>query len=126
MEEPKIYSLGILEEKTYAFALRIIKAYTYLTGKNEYVLSKQLLRSGTSIGANCREATYAQSKMDFINKLSIALKETNETIYWLELLHDSDYITNHSYHSIHNDGLEILKLLISIIKTSKDNIQKEK
>ena len=64
--------------------------------------------------------------MDFINKLSIALKETNETIYWLELLHDSDYITDQSFNSIHNDGLEILKLLISIIKTSKDNVQKDK
>ena len=126
MEDPKIYSLGILETKTYTFALRIIKAYKYLTGNNEYVLSKQLLRSGTSIGANCREATYAQSKMDFINKLSIALKETNETIYWLELLHDSDYIDNKSFRSIHDDGLEILKLLISIIKTSKENVQKDK
>ena len=126
MDEAKIYSLGVLEEKTYTFALRIIKAYNYLTSKSEYVLSKQLLRSGTSIGANCREATYAQSKMDFINKLSIALKETNETIYWLELLHDSDYITDQSFNSIHNDGLEILKLLISIIKTSKDNVQKDK
>ena len=124
MDEPKIYSLGILEEKTYAFALRIIKAYNFLTQKNEFVLSKQLLRSGTSIGANCREATYAQSKMDFVNKLSIALKETNETIYWLELLHDSDYISDKSFSSIHDDGLEILKLLISIIKTSKNNIQK--
>ena len=126
MDEPKIYTLGILEEKTYSFALRIIKAYNYLTDKNEYVLSKQLLRSGTSIGANCREATYAQSKMDFVNKLSIALKETNETIYWLELLHDSHYITDTSFESIHDDGLEILKLLISIIKTSKNNVQKDK
>mgnify|MGYP006403516603 FL=1 len=124
-EDPKIYNLGILEEKTYAFALRIIKAYNFLTSKNEYVLSKQLLRAGTSIGANCREATYAQSKMDFINKLSIALKEANETIYWLELLHDSDFIDDKS-NSIHDDGLEILKLLISIIKTSKENLQKQK
>ena len=125
-EDPKIYNLGILEEKTYAFALRIIKAYNFLTSKNEYVLSKQLLRAGTSIGANCREATYAQSKMDFINKLSIALKEANETIYWLELLHDSDFIDDKSFNSIHGDGLEILKLLISIIKTSKENLQKQK
>ncbi|MBQ7382326.1 MAG: four helix bundle protein [Bacteroidales bacterium] len=125
-EDPKIYNLGILEEKTYAFALRIIKAYNFLTSKNEYVLSKQLLRAGTSIGANCREATYAQSKMDFINKLSIALKEANETIYWLELLHDSDFIDDKSFNSIHDDGLEILKLLISIIKTSKENLQKQK
>lgn len=125
-EDPKIYNLGILEEKTYAFALRIIKAYNFLTSKNEYVLSKQLLRAGTSIGANCREATYAQSKMDFINKLSIALKEANETIYWLELLHDSEFIDDKSFNSIHDDGLEILKLLISIIKTSKENLQKQK
>ena len=125
-EDPKIYNLGILEEKTYAFALRIIKAYNFLTSKNEYVLSKQLLRAGSSIGANCREATYAQSKMDFINKLSIALKEANETIYWLELLHDSDFIDDKSFNSIHDDGLEILKLLISIIKTSKENLQKQK
>ena len=125
-EDPKIYNLGILEEKTYAFALRIIKAYNFLTSKNEYVLTKQLLRAGTSIGANCREATYAQSKMDFINKLSIALKEANETIYWLELLHDSDFIDDKSFNSIHDDGLEILKLLISIIKTSKENLQKQK
>ena len=125
-EDPKIYNLGILEEKTYAFALRIIKAYNFLTSKNEYVLSKQLLRAGTSIGANCREATYAQSKMDFINKLSIALKEADETSYWSELLHDADFIADTSFNSIHDDGLEILKLLISIIKTSKENLQKQK
>lgn len=117
-------NIGVLEEKTYLFALRIIKAYKYLTNKNVYVLSKQLLRSGSSIGANCREATYAQSKQDFISKLSIALKETNETIYWLELLHDSDIISDDSFESIHKDALEIIKLLISIIKTTKSNIQK--
>ena len=124
MNEPKIYNLGVLEEKSYSFALRIIKAHKYLINQNEYTLSKQLLRSGTSIGANCREATYAQSKQDFINKLSIALKETNESIYWIELLHDSNYITDDSFKSIHADGLEILKLLISIIKTSKSNLSK--
>lgn len=126
MENPKKYNLGVLEEKTYLFALRIIKAYKYLTDKNVYVLSKQLLRSGTSIGANCREAAYAQSKQDFISKLSIALKETNETIYWLELLHDSNIISDESFTSVHTDALEILKLLISIIKTSKSNITKWK
>ena len=123
-KDSKIYNLGVLDDKTYSFALRIIKAYKYLSSKNEYVLSKQLLRSGTSIGANCREATYAQSKQDFISKLSIALKETNETIYWLELMHDAEYLTDDAFNSIHNDGLEILKLLISIIKTSKSNLQK--
>ena len=124
MSDPKIYKLGVLEEKSYSFALRIIKAHKYLINQNEYTLSKQLLRSGTSICANCREATYAQSKQDFINKLSIALKETNESIYWIELLHDSNYITDDSFKSIHADGLEILKLLISIIKTSKSNLSK--
>ena len=121
----KAYNLGIIEEKSYTFALRIIKAYKYLTEHNVYVLSKQLLRSGTSIGANCREAAYAQSKQDFISKLSIALKETNETIYWIELLHDAGFITEKSFTSIHTDGTEILKLLISIIKTSKSSILKE-
>lgn len=124
MEENKRYSLGVIEDKTYTFALRIIKAYQYLSEKNEYVLSKQLLRSGTSIGANCREATYAQSKLDFVNKLSIALKETNETIYWIELLHDSGYINDISFESIHMDCVEIMKLLISIIKSSKAKLTK--
>lgn len=99
MAEPRKNNLGVLEEKTYAFAIRIIKAYKYLTNNNVYVLSKQLLRSGTSIGANCREAVYAQSKQDFISKLSIALKETNESIYWLELLHDTGHITDESFNS---------------------------
>ena len=125
MVDPKKNNLGVLEEKTYAFAIRIVKAYKYLTNNNVYVLSKQLLRSGTSIGANCREAVYAQSKQDFISKLSIALKETNESIYWLELLHDTELITDESFNSIHADGLEILKLLISIIKTLKSNARDE-
>lgn len=124
MEPQKISNLGVLEDKTYSFALRIVKAHQYLIDKNEYILSKQLLRSGTSIGANCREATFAQSKQDFVSRLSIALKETNETIYWIELLHDSGYISNDSFKSIHKDGLEILKLLVSIIKTTKTNLQK--
>lgn len=124
MEPQKISNLGVLEDKTYSFALRIVKAHQYLIDKNEYILSKQLLRSGTSIGANCREATFAQSKQDFVSKLSIALKETNETIYWIELLHDSGYISNDSFKSIHKDGLEILKLLVSVIKTTKTNLQK--
>ena len=123
-KETKIYNLGVLDNKTYSFALRIIKAYKYLIDRNMHVLAKQLLRSGTSIGANCREATYAQSKQDFISKLSIALKETNETIYWLELMHDSGFIAKDAFKSIHSDGLEILKILISIIKTSKSNMQK--
>ena len=106
--------------KSFAFALRVVKAYKYLTAQNEYVLSKQLLRSGTSIGANCREAKNAQSRQDFINKLNIALKEADETSYWLELLYAGDYIDEQSYTSIYEDCVELIKLLTSIIKTTKD------
>jgi four helix bundle protein len=117
------YNTGIITEKTYHFALRIVKAYRYLKEEqNEYVLSKQMLRSGTSIGANCKEAIYAQSTLDFINKLSIALKEASETEYWLDLLHDSQYIDDKSFESIHNENIEIIKLLTSIIKTTKSTL----
>ena len=122
-EDPKIYNLGILEEKTYAFALRIIKAYNFLTSKNEYVLTKQLLRAGTSIGANCREATYAQSKMDFINKLSIALKEANETGYWLELLFKTNYIAENQYKELNSACISLRAMLISSINTAKENME---
>lgn len=113
---------NIVAVKSFAFALRIIKAYKYLAQQNEYVLSKQLLRSGTSIGANCREAKNAQSRSDFINKLSIALKEADETAYWLELLHEGGIIEEQSYTSIYNDCTELIKLLTSIIKTTKDTL----
>lgn len=111
---------SIIGKKSFAFALRIIKAYKYLTEQNEYVLSKQLLRAGTSIGANCREAKNAQSRSDFISKLSIALKEADETAYWLELLHEGDFIEQESFDSIYKDCIELVKLLTSIIKTSKE------
>ncbi len=117
------YNTGILTEKTYHFALRVVKAYRYLKEEqNEYVLSKQVLRSGTSVGANCKEAIYAQSTLDFINKLSIALKEASETEYWLDLLHDSQYIDDKSYESIQQECVEIIKLLTSIIKTTKSTL----
>ena len=117
------YNTGILTEKTYHFALRVVKAYRYLKEEqNEYVLSKQVLRSGTSFGANCKEAIYAQSTLDFINKLSIALKEASETEYWLDLLHDSQYIDDKSYESIQQECVEIIKLLTSIIKTTKSTL----
>ena len=115
-------NLGVLGEKTYRFALRVVNAYKFLCKQNEYVLSKQLLRSGTSIGANCREAINAQSKLDFINKLNIALKEADETAYWLELLKDGVYITEDSFTSIHDDCVEIIKLLTAIIKKTKRNL----
>ena len=106
-----------------SFALRIIKLYKYLQeDKHEYVMSKQVLRSGTSIGANVRESINAQSTMDFINKLNIALKEGNETQYWLELLHESDYINDSEYESIYSDCSRIVATLVRIIKTKKENL----
>jgi four helix bundle protein len=113
---------NIIMTKAYFFALRIIKLYKHLVEvPKEYVLSKQVLRSGTAVGALIKEAEHAQSKADFINKMNIALKEANETEYWLMLLKDSEYIDEKSFTSIHNDITEILKLLISIVKTSKQN-----
>ena len=103
-----------------AFALRTIRLYKYLKEEKQvYVLSKQLLRSGTSIGANVRESVNAQSRMDFINKLNIALKEANETEYWLELLHESDYLNDQPFESIYNDCGKIAATLTKIIKTTK-------
>jgi len=101
--------------------LRIVKFYQYLSEeKKEFVLSKQLLRSGAAIGAMIRESEHAESKSDFIHKLSIALKEANESEYWIELLFKSNLIDNKSFQSIQNDITELLKLLTSIIKTSKN------
>jgi len=111
---------NVVREKSYAFALRIIKAYKYLSQEHrEFVLSKQVLRSGTSIGALVKESEHAQSRADFINKLNIALKEANETEYWLMLLKDSEYLDEKTFTSIHKDCDELISLLVSIVKTSK-------
>ena len=108
-----------------AFALRIIRLYNYLKEEKQvYVLSKQILRSGTSIGANIRESVNAQSRMDFINKLNIALKEANETEYWLELLHESDYLDDKQFESMYNDCGKIAATLTKIINTTKDVAEK--
>jgi four helix bundle protein len=113
---------NVIKSKSYSFALRVIKAYKFLSQEQrEFVLSKQMLRSGTAIGALVREAEHAQSTADFINKMNIALKEANETEYWLMLLKDSDYIDEKSFQSIHQDSAELVKLLISIVKTTKEN-----
>ena len=112
---------NVLKEKSFDFALQTIHLYKILISKKEYVLSKQMLRSGTSIGANVREAEYAQSRADFIHKLSIALKETNETDYWIELLHLSGYLTDEDFHKSKSGISEQLRLLTSIINTSKNN-----
>ena len=109
-----------IKKKSYEFAIRIVKAYKFLSSEQkEFVLSKQVLRSGTSVGALVRESEHAESKADFIHKMSIALKEANETEYWLLLLHDTDYLDKKSFESIVSDCQEIIRILISIIKTSK-------
>ena len=112
---------SVLKTKSYQFALEIISTYKELTLKKEYILSKQLLRSGTSIGANIREANNAQSKADFIHKLSISLKESDETDYWLDLLKDSSFITKEIHLKLNFQNREINRMLISSIKTLKNN-----
>jgi four helix bundle protein len=111
---------NVVKEKSFAFALRIVKLCRYLNeDKREYVLGKQLLRSGTAIGALVREAEQAESKADFIHKMAIALKEANETDYWIELLFQSGTINQKEYDSIQPEIVELCKLLTSIIKTSR-------
>lgn len=109
-----------VQNKSFLFAVRIVKLNKHLVAnKNEYVLSKQLLRSGTGIGANIAEAEQAQSRPDFISKMSIALKEASETVYWLRLLYATDYLTEAEYSSIINDCRELEMMLTAIIKTSR-------
>ena len=115
-------SKSIIGEKSLAFAKRIAKCYRFLTKKkHEDVMSKQLLRCGTSVGANVREGQYAQSKKDFISKMNIALKEAGETDYWLDVIHSAGYFTDEEYASLNADNKELLKILASIVKTSKEN-----
>jgi TIGR02436 family protein len=110
---------NVIEEKSFDFAVRIVSLYRYLCDdKREYILSKQLLRSGTSIGANVSEAQHGQSKADFASKMNIALKEANETLYWLKLLHKTDYITDNQFSSIEKDIKDIKNILIAICKKS--------
>ena len=116
---------GAIQSKSFAFAVRIVDLYKFLCAeKKEYVLSKQLLRSGTAIGALVREADQAESKADFVHKLAIALKEANETEYWLELLRETKYLDPTAFSSIHSDVVELLKLLTSIIKSTKQGMGK--
>lgn len=113
---------NIIKEKSFAFAIRIVKLYQFLSeSKREFVMSKQLLRSGTSVGALIRESEHAESRSDFKHKLSIAQKEINESIYWLELLHETNYLNTEQFQSLNSDAIEIIKLLTSIIKTTKNN-----
>ena len=112
-----------VRDKSFTFAVRVVKLYQYLCEqKKEFVLSKQLLRCGTSVGAMVREAEHSESKADFIHKMAIAQKEINETIYWLELLKETDYLTDEQFNSINTDAIEIIKILTTIIKNTKANL----
>lgn len=112
-----------VSQKSRKFAIRIVRLYQYLTDEQkEYVLSKQLLRSGTSIGANIAESECAFSRKDFLSKKYIAFKECNETLYWLDLLHDTDYLTSTAYISIYNDCSELRRMLAAITKSTKEKI----
>ncbi len=111
---------NVIVDKTYAFASRIVKLHKYLTQEQrEYVLSKQVLRSGTSIGANAEEAVAASSHADFIHRLTIAAKEARETAYWLRLLHDNEYLPIPIFHSIYQDIDEIKRIIGSIVNSTK-------
>jgi four helix bundle protein len=117
-------SNSIVADKSFSFAVRIVKLYKYLCNeKKEYVLSKQLLRSGTSIGANIHEGLNGQSKRDFLMKMNIALKEAGETQYWIKLLTASDILTEHESKSIHEDCVELVRMLTAIVKTTSGNIK---
>ncbi|WP_417859293.1 four helix bundle protein [Xanthomarina gelatinilytica] len=114
---------NILKEKSHAFAILIVKlSQSLVNDKKEYVLSKQLLRSGTAVGALIREAEFAQSKADFINKMSISLKEANETLYWLDLLIDTNYITEEAHKSHFILNKELVAMLVSSVKTTKSKL----
>ena len=114
---------NVVKNKSFAFAVKVIRLYQFLCEhKREFVLSKQLLRSGTSVGAMVREAEHAETKNDFKHKMGIAQKEINETIYWLELLKETDYLTSEQFESLNADAVEIIKLTTAILKSVKANI----
>lgn len=114
---------NVVMNKSFEFAVKIVKLVKSIQDqRKEYLITKQLIRSGTSIGANIREGNNGESKADFIHKLSIAQKECSETIYWLDLLKETEYITEEQFNSVQPDAIELIKLLTSILKTSKSNI----
>lgn len=116
---------SVIKVKSFQFAVRSVKVYKYLTDNHkEFVISKQFLKASTSIGANVREAHNAESEADFIHKLSIAQKECDETLYWLELLKESEYLSESAFQSIYSEALEILKILKSIVITMKKKKEK--
>ena len=112
----------VLKIKSLKFAVRIVNLYKYLCeDKKEFVMSKQLLRCGTSVGAMVHEAEHSESKADFVHKIAIAQKEINETLYWLELLKETEYISTKEFESIHTDAIELIKIITASIKTAKKN-----
>lgn len=118
-----------IQELSYDFACRVIRLFQYLTEESEYreyIMSKQVVRSGTSIGANVREGQHAQSDADFLTKMTIAFKEADETSYWIHLLYDNGYITEEAYISLNNDNIRINRLLSSITKSTKERIESAK
>ena len=118
---------NVVKDKTFSFAIRIVKLFKYMCDeKKEYTLSKQLLRCGTSVGAMVTEAEYAETTKDFLHKLAIAQKEINETIYWLALLKETEFLESQHYDSINADAVEIIKILTSIIRSTKKNVANPK
>jgi len=111
--------MNAISQKSLKFGVRIYRLCKYLEEKREYIIARQLLKSGTSVGANIHEAIYAQSDIDYISKYSIAQKECSETLYWLEILKETEVLTNEEYESIHTDAVEIMKLLVKTLKTLK-------
>jgi four helix bundle protein len=114
---------GVVQDKSFAFVVRIVELSRFLTSQNEFVISRQILKSGTAVGALIREAEHAESSNDFIHKLSIAQKECNETLYWLELLKETNFINEESFNNLSHDAKEMMKLLTSIIKKKKENLK---
>ena len=112
---------SVLRDKSYLFAIRIVKCVQFLRSeKKEYILSSQIMRSGTAIGALVREAQFAQSRADFSHKMNIALKESNETEYWISLLKDTDYISNEMFESLDSDCRELIAMLVATVKKTKE------
>lgn len=114
--------MSVLQEKSENFAVRVVNLYKFLVKKQEFEISKQLKRSGTSVGANITEALFGSSKKDYLAKMYIAFKECNETMYWLIVLHRTDYLNDSEYNSIYGDCRELVKMLASTIKTTKENL----
>jgi len=115
-------SENVIEKKSYAFAINVVNAYKKLESRSEYVLSKQLLRSGTNIGANVMEGLRAQSRKDFISKMNIALKEANESEYWIRLLMDTGYLSKQEDKSLLDECKEVCRILSSIVRTANNNL----